>query len=212
MPVNYNDLRGKWWEKRLCDRPTGKTQLGMKDSFWGAEKWETEGSQASGSNKGETMIWGGQRQQCVWVRKGHLFNIPAVRWKNASGDFSEQRSQMQEHLKGGLLFESATDRYDESILSGQKNSHPLLILPFPSPLLHFSKQSSLFPWVSILHGNPVCSLNFNRPILTLIILHCSKYWTIWRIVIFYDSAKTLTSQKYQYKEMRYPLGNSAARS
>lgn len=52
---------------------------------------------------------------------------------------------MQEHLKGGLLLESAIDRYDESILSGQTISHQLLILPPPSLLLHFSKQSSLFP-------------------------------------------------------------------
>lgn len=147
MPVNYNDLRGKWGEKQLCDRPTGKTQLGMKDTSGGAETGEVESSQASGSSKGEAMIWGGQRQQCVWVGKGHLFNIAAVRWKNASGDFSEQRSQMQEHLKGGQ-FESATDRYDESIFSGQRISQ-LLILPFPPPLLHFSKQPSLFPRVSI---------------------------------------------------------------
>lgn len=164
--------------------------------FWGVEKWETEGSQASGSNKGETTIWGGQRQQCVWVRKGHLFNIPAVRWKNASGDFSEQRSQLQEHLKGGLLFESATDRYDESILSGQTISHQLLIFSLSFSSLHFSKQSTRFPLVSIPPRNPVFSLNVNRPVLTLIILHCSKYWTIWKIMIFYDSAKTLTSQKY----------------
>lgn len=147
MPVNYNDLRGKWWEKQLCNRPTGKTLLGMKDISWGAERGEMESSQASGSSKGEAMIWGGQRQQCVWVRKGHLFNIPAVRWKNASGDFSEQRSQMQEHLKGGLL-ENATDRYDASIFSGQKISK-LLILPFFSLFLHFSKQPPLFPRVSL---------------------------------------------------------------
>lgn len=131
----------------LQQRPTGETLLGMKDTSWGAERGEMESSQASGSSKGEAMIWGGQRQQCVWVRKGHLFNIPAVRWKNASADFSEQRSQMQEHLKGGL-FESATDRYDEFIFSGQKISQ-LLILPFPSALLHFSKQPFLFPRVSI---------------------------------------------------------------
>lgn len=110
MPVNYNYLRGKWWEKQLGDRPTGKSQLAVKDSFWGVKKWKMEGSQASGSNKGETMIWRGQRQQCIRVRKGHLFNIPAVRWKNAR-DFSEQRSQMQEHLKGRLLFESAIDTW-----------------------------------------------------------------------------------------------------
>lgn len=147
MLVIYNHLRGKWWEKQLYNRPTGKTLIGMKDTSWGAERGEMESSQASGSSKGEAMIWGGQRQQCVSVRKGHLFNIPAARWKNASGDFSEQWSQMQEHLKGGL-FESATDRYDESIFSGQKISHPL-ILPFPSPLLHFSKQISLFSRVSL---------------------------------------------------------------
>lgn len=106
-------------------------------------------------------------------------------------------------LKGELLFESDTDRYDESVLSGQTISQ-FLILPFPSPLLHFSNQSSLFPSVSILPKNPVFSLNFNRIIVTLIILQCSKYWTIWRITILYNSAKTLTSQKYQHKEMRCP--------
>lgn len=174
-------------------------QLRMKDRFWGVEKWETEGSPASGSSKGETMVWGGQRQQCL-SQKSHLFNIPAVRWKNASGDFSELRSQMQEHLKGGLLFESATDRHDESILSDQTIFHQLLVLPFPSPLLHFSKQSSLIPRVSILSTDLIFLLHFNRPILTSIRVSCSKYWSIWRITAFCYSAETSTL-KYQYKEV-----------
>lgn len=172
MPVNYNYPSGKWWEKQLCNRnrPTGKSQLAVKDSFWGVEKWEMEGSQASGSKEGETMIWRGQRQQCIWVRKGHLFSIPAVRWKNARGDFSEQRSQTQEHLKGRLLFESAIDIWW---------IHPPMPNNFSSALdfYLFLLPSSLssHAWFPRFPYCPGIQSFHCITILTLITLHGSKY-------------------------------------